>query len=100
MQLTYLEFLNCRCCENELQEDEKSELEERRANRSLYVQDLLVSTLEPIRSALPEELLPIEDSLGTASATSADGNEAVNEKSELADDLELINLDDNDHKQF
>ena len=93
----------CRCYDTELQENEKSQLEEQRANRSLFVQDLLVSTLESVKSARPEELLPIdnEDLQTPASATSdtPEGGEAEHERCELAD-LELINLDDVDHKEL
>ena len=93
----------CRCYDSELQENEKSELEERRANRSLFVQDLLVSTLESVKYARPEELLPMDDQnlLSTASAVSdtPEGEEAGNEQSKLAD-VELINLDDVDRKEL
>ena len=93
----------CRCYDSELQEKEKSQLEERRANRSLFVQDLLVSTLESVKCARPEELLPIDnqDLQNTASATldTPEGDEAERERCELAD-LELINLDDVDRKEL
>ena len=96
-------FLLARCYDSELQENEKSQLEEKRANRSLFVQDLLVSTLESVKCARPEELLPIDnqDLQTNASATSdtPEGGEAERERCELAD-LELINLDDVDHKEL
>ncbi len=57
-----------------------------------------------MRSARPDELLPIDnpDVLSTASAISdtSEGDEAESEQSKLADDLELINLDDVDHKEL
>lgn len=97
----------CRCYDSELQENEKCELEERRANRSLFVQDLLVSTLESVKSARPEEWLPIDnqDLLSTASAISdtSEGDEAESEQSKRADadaDLELINLENVDQKEL
>lgn len=85
-----------RCYDSELQANEMAEMEEQRATRSLFVQDLLVSTLESVTSARPDELLPSEDQtlLSTASAISdTPGEDEVN-NDRLADDLELISLDD------
>lgn len=100
-------FLLTRCYENELPENEQAELEERRANRSLFVQDLLISTLEtantPQQGELEEDFENDTEnsSSSTAETDTREGDELVARgENALVNDLELINLEDENDKEL
>lgn len=97
-------YLLTRCYENELPENEQSELEERRANRSIFVQDLLVSTLESVNSSQHGELedFEIENVLTTAAVSDMREEDQVSDHEEntLANDMELINLEEENEKEL
>ena len=96
-----------RCNDNELPESEQALLEEKRANRSLFVQDLLVSTLETAGSLLhhgddyAEDFEEDAENVLTISDT-PEGAElvAAPEENALANDMELINLEDDNEKEL
>lgn len=100
-------FLLTRCNDNELPESEQALLEEKRANRSLFVQDLLVSTLETAGSLLhhgddyAEDFEEDAENVLTISDT-PEGAElvAAPEENALANDMELINLEDDNEKEL
>ena len=90
-----------RCSDNELPENEQVDLEVKRAMRSLFVQDLLVSTLETLNldsnSGEPSSDFDAETENCIAEAVSDTPHDETSlEASEqsLANDMELINLEE------